>query len=255
MKKPIVDLLFERALKALQTNSSIEAWAESVGIRLFPNQVEILNTMMDDSKRNLTILAARSAGKTYAVALATVKLCLDNPGYTVIFFAPKQAQSTRILEQIRTICDKCRDTLYKEVDWNRSNQNHLRFVNGSRMLSLGCAPRTQLEGFHCFSEGTLITLANGSKRPIEDISVGDLVLSRDLQKNEIRPNFVTAIGMRIPKEPLYEVTYEVSGKVKTLRCTGEHKFYTKNRGEVQAKDLTSEDVLVSIVEDARTINN
>ena len=246
MKKPIVDLLFDKALTALQNNSSIEAWANAAGIRLYSNQVEIINTMLDEKTRNMTILAARSAGKTYAVALATMKLCIDNPGYTVIFFAPKQAQSTRILDQIRTICDKCKDTLSKDVDWNRSNQNRLRFMNGSRMIALSCAPRSQLEGFHCFSAGTIITLENGSKMPIEEISVGNRVLCRDLQTNEIRANVVTAIGMRIPDEPLYEVTYVVNGKTQTIRCTGEHKFYTKNRGEVQAKDLTSEDVLISI---------
>ena len=246
MKKPIVDLLFDKALTALQNNSSIEAWANAAGIRLYSNQVEIINTMLDEKTRNMTILAARSAGKTYAVALATMKLCIDNPGYSVLFFAPKQAQSTRILDQIRRICDKCPDTLSKEIDWNHSNQNKLKFFNGSFAIALGTAKNTQLEGFHCFSEGTLITLANGSKMPIEEISVGNHVLCRDLQTNEIRANFVTAIGMRIPDEPLYEVTYVVNGKTQTIRCTGEHKFYTKNRGEVQAKDLTSEDILISI---------
>lgn len=144
MKKPIVDLLFDKALTALQNNSSIEAWANAAGIRLYSNQVEIINTMLDEKTRNMTILAARSAGKTYSVALATMKLCIDNPGYTVIFFAPKQAQSTRILDQIRTICDKCKDTLYKDVDWNKSNQNRLRFINGSRMIALSCASQDSI---------------------------------------------------------------------------------------------------------------
>lgn len=149
MKKPIVDLLFDKALTALQNNSSIEAWANAAGIRLYSNQVEIINTVIDEKTRNLTILAARSAGKTYAVALATMKLCIDNPGYSVLFFAPKQAQSTRILDQIRRICDKCPDTLSKEVDWNHSNQNKLKFFNGSFAIALGTAKNTQLEGFHC----------------------------------------------------------------------------------------------------------
>lgn len=149
MKKPVVDLLFEKALVALKTNRSIEDWANSAGIRLYSNQVEIINTVMKDRADNITILAARSAGKTYAVALATMKLCIDNPGYSVIFFAPKQAQATRILDQIRRICDRCKDTLAKEIDWEHSNQNKYRFYNGSFMVCLSSAPGSQQEGFHC----------------------------------------------------------------------------------------------------------
>ena len=59
MKKPVVDLLFEKALVALKTNRSIEDWANSAGIRLYSNQVEIINTVMKDRADNITILAAR----------------------------------------------------------------------------------------------------------------------------------------------------------------------------------------------------
>lgn len=149
MKKPIIDLLMEKALKAVEVNSSITSWAKSVGVNLYPNQVEIINTICDPRTNNITLLAARSAGKTYATALATVKLCIDNPDYEVIFFAPKAAQSTRILEQIVSICNKCKDTLYKEVDWYRSNKAFLQFYNGSRMRALGAADGTQVEGYHC----------------------------------------------------------------------------------------------------------
>ena len=247
MKKPVVDLLFEKALVALKTNRSIEDWANSAGIRLYSNQVEIINTILKEQADNITILAARSAGKTYSVALAMMKLCIDNPGYSVIFFAPKQAQSTRILDQIRRICDRCKDTLAKEIDWEHSNQNKYRFYNGSFMISLSSASSNQ-EGFHCFTKGTLITLADGSKKPVEEISIGDVVLSRNKQTDALQSNMVLATGSRIPDEPLYEVSYEINGEVKTLRCTGSHKFYTKNRSEVQAKALTDGDQLISTAE-------
>lgn len=148
MKKPIVDLLFEKALSALQTNSSIEAWANSVGINLYTNQVEILNTIMDDSQHNITILASRAAGKTYATALGAMKMCMENPGYEVIFFAPKASQSTRILEQISRICKQQQDTLYKEIDWNNSNKALFNFYNGSLMRALSAGEQTEIEGFH-----------------------------------------------------------------------------------------------------------
>lgn len=148
MKKPIVDLLFDKALKALKTNSSIEEWAASVGIKLYSNQVEILNAICDDGKPNITILASRAAGKTYATALGAVKLCSENPGYEVIFFAPKASQSTRILEQIERICKQQPDTLNKEIDWNNSNKALFKFYNGSLMRALSAGEQTEIEGYH-----------------------------------------------------------------------------------------------------------
>lgn len=129
-------------------NSSLVEWARSMGVNLYKNQIEIIETICSDETNNITVLAARSAGKTYAVALGTVKMCIDNPDYEVLFFAPKAAQSTRIIEQITTICKKCRDTLYKEIDWRHSNKAFLQFYNGSRMRALGAADGTQIEGYH-----------------------------------------------------------------------------------------------------------
>lgn len=148
MKKPIVELLFERAVLACEMNSSVVNWAKQMGVALYKNQIEIINTICDEKHRNITILAARSAGKTYAVALGTTKMCIDNPDYEVIFFAPKAAQATRILEQIQSICHKCKDTLYKEIDWANSNKADFKFFNGSRMRALGAADGTQVEGYH-----------------------------------------------------------------------------------------------------------
>lgn len=149
MKKPIVELLFEKADYYADVNSSVTAWAKSMGVHLYSNQIEIINTICDDRHRNINVLAARSAGKTYAVALGTVKMCIDTPDYEVIFFAPKAAQSTRIIEQITTICNKCKDTLYKEIDWFHSNKAFLKFYNGSCMRALGAQDGTQIEGYHC----------------------------------------------------------------------------------------------------------
>ena len=149
MARPIADLLFDKALEALKINSSLRNWAASVGIDLYDNQVEIINAMMSPDKNNITVLASRSAGKTYAVALGALKMCIENPGYEVIFFAPKEKQSTRILEQIKSICNQQKDTLYKEINWRASNKAYFELYNGSSLRSLSAGPNTQIEGFHC----------------------------------------------------------------------------------------------------------
>lgn len=149
MQKPIVELLFEKAYHYADVNSSIVKWAESMGVHLYSNQVEILKAVCDPTGPNVTILAARSSGKTYSVALAAVRLCIENSNFGVIIFSPKAAQSTRVIDQIVQICNSCRDTLYKEVDWNHSNKAQLNFFNGSRITGLGAAEGSQQEGHHC----------------------------------------------------------------------------------------------------------
>lgn len=56
-------------------------------------------------------------------------------------------------------------------------------------IMLDCdAPRTRLAEISCvsFTRTTLITLANGMQKPIEDLNVGDRVLTRDNGPREIR---------------------------------------------------------------------
>ena len=147
MKKPIVELLFEKAQHFAEINSSLEKWAESMGVHLYSNQVKIIETICGGDAHNINILAARSSGKTYSVALATVKLCMDNPNYSVLCFAPKIQQSTRILDQIVQILNSCKDTLFKEVEWNYTNKAYMRFKNGSWIQCLG-SQSDNVEGWH-----------------------------------------------------------------------------------------------------------
>lgn len=148
MKKPIITLLFDKALKAAEVNSSVSAWAKSVGVGLYDNQVEIIESMCDPETRNISILGSRSCGKTYAVSLGSFKMCCDNPGYEILFFAPKSKQSTRILEQVKRICNQQPDTLKKEIDWRNSNKELFTFYNGSIMRAISAGEQAEIEGYH-----------------------------------------------------------------------------------------------------------
>lgn len=52
---------------------------------------------------------------------------------------------------------------------------------------------------------------------------------------------ITAAAMTNPNAEILEIEDEETGKI--IRCTPEHKIYTKNRGYVMAKDLKEDDVL------------
>lgn len=88
---------------------------------------------------------------------------------------------------------------------------------------------------HCIAEGTLIRTINGDI-PIEKIKVGDLVLTRK--------GFKRVLGSAITGES--REILEISTGSEVLKCTAEHRIYTKNRGFVEAQNLTTEDVLLCL---------
>lgn len=96
---------------------------------------------------------------------------------------------------------------------------------------------------YCVTPDTLITTPDGLKKAGE-IQEGDQIISfsLDILKPEI--DLVTAIGSRETDE-LYVI--EVDGQNVTV--TGEHPFYTKDRGWVEARHLTEDDELLCDTDD------
>ena len=73
----------------------------------------------------------------------------------------------------------------------------------------------------CFVAGTQITLEGGSKKNIEDIVIGDEVLSFNETSNLIEPKKVVEL-----KQPIHSdlVKYHLSNST-TLTCTHDHPIY------------------------------
>ena len=78
-------------------------------------------------------------------------------------------------------------------------------------------------GGSCFLPGTLITLANGSQIPIENVKVGDKIFSYD--KN-LKPVITEVLETESPiRDYYYIITFE-NGK--ELKVTDEHPLYIKS---------------------------
>ena len=92
-----------------------------------------------------------------------------------------------------------------------------------------------IDGFSmgCFLAGTPITMGDGTKRPIEEIEVGDEVLTH---RGNVHP--VTYTMERGYKGTIYHV--EIYGQKTKMKVTEEHPIWTK-RGWVFAEDLTTDD--------------
>jgi intein/homing endonuclease len=83
----------------------------------------------------------------------------------------------------------------------------------------------------CFTAGQLVTMSDGTRKPIEDVRVGDRVLT-----HKGRARRVTETHRRFYKGPLYEIRAEAH---ETIRCTAQHPFLTVTASEAKSRPSSS----------------
>ncbi|MFF1746596.1 Hint domain-containing protein [Streptomyces mirabilis] len=84
-----------------------------------------------------------------------------------------------------------------------------------------------------FPGGTQVLMADGTRRPIKDVRVGDLVLATDPASGKARPEPVTDT-FRHDTNHLVDITLASDG---TLTSTTGHRVYSADRGWVRVSDL------------------
>ncbi|WP_327238604.1 polymorphic toxin-type HINT domain-containing protein [Streptomyces sp. NBC_01317] len=110
---------------------------------------------------------------------------------------------------------------------------------GSKLL--GKAGGTKAGGAggpKCFLAGTLVLLADGSSKKIEDIEVGDKVLATNPVTGETSAQPVTELLPSEGKKELNELTIATADGKKKITATAEHPFWVpKENAWVNAADL------------------
>ena len=91
---------------------------------------------------------------------------------------------------------------------------------------------TKLHG--CVYKDTLITLADGSRERIQDITPGTSILSYNEATNSIEFDIVNEVVIQNLDKPWVQLTFD-DGSV--LKCTSDHPILTRD-GWIEAKDLT-----------------
>jgi predicted phage terminase large subunit-like protein len=97
---------------------------------------------------------------------------------------------------------------------------------------------------HCMPAGTLVTVFQDVK-PIEQIQVGDNVLSQDIDGVLVYKKVVAIIKRECKN------LYEIKAGGRKVRATSDHKFFVYGFGYKEAKDLQIGDDLVSFTEKQR----
>lgn len=90
----------------------------------------------------------------------------------------------------------------------------------------------------CFDKDTLICLANGEQIAISDVNVGTSILSYDFTTKSHIESKVTGVFNRNSNKEWVELFFDDGS---TIKCTKDHKIYTRNRGFICADELTNDD--------------
>lgn len=80
-----------------------------------------------------------------------------------------------------------------------------------------------------------VKMADGSEKPIEQVNKGEKIANKFWGESKVEEHFVYDVD-----EDMIELTFEN----KVIICTLDHRFFTRNRGEVKAVDLTEEDEIL-----------
>lgn len=140
--------IFDRAFFIIDSVFDASYWLlTEFNIDLFDNQIEIFCETIDLNVKYLSIIGARSSGKTFAVASGLVKLCITNPKLQVGVFAPKAAQANRIIDEITHKVFNS-ETKKKYLIENKVTKSFIEFKNGSQILAQSAAPEVLGEGWH-----------------------------------------------------------------------------------------------------------
>lgn len=116
----------------------------------------------------------------------------------------------------------------------------LLFINAISVSAqdvLGCTSHGGCEVWTCFPAGTGVDMEGGQSKNIEDVEVGDRVVSQDEQGNK-SVSTVTKLDQPV-RDHMCQINY-TDGK--TLRLTDEHPLYTEDGWKSINPDSTYKDV-------------
>lgn len=103
-------------------------------------------------------------------------------------------------------------------------------------------------GGSCFPAGTMITMADGTKKPIELVVVGDVVMSYNTYANEKATGVVMELESPV-REGLYLIEFDDESNIEV---TNEHPFYTRKAdGELGWASIIPEETY----KETKTIDN
>lgn len=172
-----------------------------------------------------------NTGKTYAMSVGMLHRMLTNKNYKVLMVAPMATMIDEVVEQIKKFCSAM--DIDPILNASQTPIQFIEFNTGSTFkgVTAGASGAKGTRGKaadllyvdECFPGRTRIKMWDGSTKAIEEIEIGDRVLSYDERKNKLVAKTVLEVKCTGKKETY---TFEtVSGK--KITCTANHPVWTR----------------------------
>src|SRR5262249_4583472 len=94
-------------------------------------------------------------------------------------------------------------------------------------------------GCLCFVPGTLVLMADGTTKPIEDVRAGEEVMAGDPETTEPATGHKVIATKTNWAERIVRVEVNDGTNRSIVEATGEHPFWTRSTGWVAARELVS----------------
>lgn len=192
------------------------------------------------SSKNKVIRVGRRSGKTYMMTLMMIHEMSLTEKYRVLLVSPYAVQTNEVIKTFKDLCSRLPENPILSA--KQSPVHEIVFKNGSVLMGFTAATNAdsvrgqQAERIvldECLIGSTQILMSNGDTRSIEDLKIGDMVLSEVDGKTEAQPIVNHAMtGIKEVNKYIFEHGYE-------LICTDNHPIFT-SEGEKpisEAKDI------------------
>ena len=193
-----------------------------------PNQ---LVDMDDDSWTDWLALAGRGFGKTRLGAEWVRELVEKNGAIRIGLIGPTAADARDVMVRGDSGILACSPP-WLRAEYSPSNRR-VTWSNGAMAPIYSAEEAERLRGpqhhyLWCFPAGTMVSMADGSHKPIESVEVGDLVLTRKGARK------VLASSMTRRDADLVKIIHNDEFE---LTCTPDHLLWTDERGWVRADQI------------------
>jgi hypothetical protein len=165
-------------------------------IKLYKNQEEILQAILDPKIKYILIMQARGGGKSFAVSLGLLILGIFHPNLSIGIFAPKEDQAIRLLNVIRSFFENSNTFFKGLVDTRNLSSVKLQLKNGSYFLAMSAHEQTLQEGWHfsvmCIDEAMRVSDSSmttrllpmlGSEERVKLIKIGIPIFKNHFYKS------------------------------------------------------------------------
>ena len=193
----------------------------------------------------------RHSKSTVLNVMGPVWLCTVSP-VTVASVCHTATLATEMNEKRKKLIESSKYRYYfddPELQLIRCSASDIQLQNGARLYSTPMASFTG-HGADCFVAGTRVNTPQGYKN-IEDISVGDIVLSYNHKTNKIQHSVVQATR-KIEKNDLLRIS-TTDGR--TIESTVDHRFWDVDNGYCRIDEFGEKSKFLKISQYEQSMSN